>query len=93
MFDFNRWFGIFWLHKLKKIKLPESLNEIDESAFAGCKRLKEIKFSKNLTEIGEDAFDNCDSLKKITYYKCTEYILYKYFGSKWDSLEKFAIYW
>ena len=76
---------------LKEIKFPDSLVSIGYSAFEGCVGLKEIKFPNSLTSIGEHAFFNCNSLKKIAYYKETEPLLIKCFGSNWDGLEKVVL--
>ena len=50
--------------KIKKIKLPYTIKEIKEFAFAGLKGLKSIKLSKNLNKIGKSAFD-CTSIRKL----------------------------
>lgn len=41
---------------LSGIELPDSLEEIDSAAFAGCGRLKDITIPKSVTKIGPETF-------------------------------------
>ena len=50
---------------LKSIILPQSITNIEKSAFAGCRNLYDIYFSDNLTSIGDAAFMNCERLYTI----------------------------
>ena len=50
---------------LQDIELPETLESIDNKAFASCKHLQTIKFPKSLKFVGNYAFMNCRSLKKV----------------------------
>lgn len=47
---------------IKKVVLPDSVQEIEEKAFSGCIRLQSVTFSKQLSRIGAGAFENCSSL-------------------------------
>ena len=51
---------------LEKIKFPNSLERIGESAFEGCFDLSTIEFPKNLKVIDDNAFKGCNNLKDIT---------------------------
>lgn len=51
--------------KAKTIILPETLTEIHNYAFAGCKYLTEINIPSGVTNIGEGAFSGCASLTSI----------------------------
>ena len=46
--------------KITVVVCPDSLREIGNHAFWGCKNLKEIKFNEGLTSIGLEAFINTD---------------------------------
>ena len=50
---------------LKEIIIPNSVTEIEDSAFEFCNNLENVKLSVNLQSIGSKAFANC-SLKFIT---------------------------
>lgn len=50
---------------LKKIILPDTVEQIGKYAFSGCVNLKEVVLSENLTGIGYGAFFGCEKLKKI----------------------------
>lgn len=47
---------------LGKITLPDTVTNIEESAFSGCYSLSYIRFSGSLTNIGTNAFSNCSAL-------------------------------
>ena len=47
------------------IKLPNSVVEIQDSAFEGCRELINIELSDNLRTIGSNAFGNCVGLEKL----------------------------
>lgn len=48
------------------VDIPESVTEIAENAFQGCKHLESVNLPRNLTRIGSGAFLNCENLKDIT---------------------------
>ena len=53
--------------KAKTIILPETITDIHNYAFAGCKYLTEINIPSGVTEIGENAFLNCASLAELEF--------------------------
>jgi hypothetical protein len=50
---------------LSKIKLPESINQIDALAFDGCISLKISSIPEGVTSISFGSFRNCSSLEKV----------------------------
>jgi len=50
---------------LTKVILPNSLREIDNSAFMGCDKLQDINFPESLECIESFAFSGCSSLKAV----------------------------
>ena len=59
--------------KLVEIKLPNTLETINNEAFSGCHMLKNIIFPASLTTIGNSAFKSCSSLRilDLSYTKIT----------------------
>lgn len=57
----------YWNLSLKKIKMPDSLVEIQKEAFRYCNNLQEVDFSRctNFQKICNGAFFSCFSLEKI----------------------------
>ena len=51
---------------LEFIRLPESLEYIDEEAFSNCSNLKQVDLGGSLKRIGHQAFYGCESLVEIT---------------------------
>ncbi len=49
-----------------KVRVPEGVTDIEESAFAGCGNLQEIILPNSLEKIKEQAFKNCTGLQSIT---------------------------
>lgn len=49
---------------IKSVKLPESVTELPDSAFAGCTCLTKI-YCPSVTKIGSNVFDGCMSLKEF----------------------------
>lgn len=52
-------------HALKSIIIPDSVEEIDDSAFWCCSGLTQIKLGKNLKRIGKNAFGNLLHLTEL----------------------------
>lgn len=52
--------------QLHKIKLPNSLEEIETEAFRGCSNLESMDIPKNTLRVGESAFRDCVSMKELT---------------------------
>lgn len=46
--------------------IPEGIEELPESVFAGCAKLSSVTFPKTLAVIGASAFNGCTALKKVT---------------------------
>ena len=59
---------------LKEIIMPDSITEIGNYAFAGCKTLSSIKMPENLIRIGGYAFSGCSSLKNVNFPPKLQYI-------------------
>lgn len=53
---------------LKSIELPDGLEYIGDSAFAGCTSLTQVKIPDSVTEM-EGAFSGCTSLSEIEFSK------------------------
>ena len=51
---------------ISKVRLPDNLKSIGQSAFRNCKNLKSISIPNTVQEIGYWAFAHCDSLTQIT---------------------------
>ena len=51
---------------LQSITIPNSVTDIDDSAFSGCKSLTSIKIPNSVVRIGSSAFVACTSLTRIT---------------------------
>ena len=54
----------FW--KLQSVKLPQSLELIEDRAFSTCMELRGLEFPDSMVEIGDYAFWGCEKLQKIT---------------------------
>ncbi len=54
---------------LERVELPDTMEKIDDFAFADCRQLKTITSFANtkLKEIGTSAFENCESLHQIEF--------------------------
>ncbi len=59
---------------LQQVVLPDSVETIEENAFAGCGRLKEIVLSSGsgLRRIGNGAFQDCEKLERETVQRLKE---------------------
>ena len=53
--------------KLRKVIIPQTVNEIQEFAFASCEKIKLIKFLGNVEKIGQQAFANAYDLHGVLY--------------------------
>lgn len=52
-------------YDLTYIAMPDTVREIREMAFSGCRCLEKVQFSERLEIIMEDAFANCEVLEEI----------------------------
>lgn len=53
---------------LKTIKLPNSIDQVNESSFADCTALESIEFGNGEITFGQYILNNCISLKKIVFH-------------------------
>lgn len=53
---------------LHVIKLPETLEEIEDEGFRGCSNLEAIEIPINTARIGESAFRDCIKMKTLTVH-------------------------
>jgi len=51
---------------LKSIEIPDTVNELGESAFYSCTQLKSIKLSSGLKKLSKNLFDGCTQLTDVT---------------------------
>ena len=56
------------------ISIPETVEQIGNDAFYGCKNLKTVTMPGKLTRIGVRAFSECKALTEITIPKSVIYI-------------------
>ncbi len=54
-----------WSSFLRYIKLPDTIIEIGDFAFADCREMVDINLPGNLTSIGVRAFAWCDRLRSL----------------------------
>lgn len=57
----------FAMTNIEDVELPNTIINIDESAFESCKVLTNINIPSSVTTIGSKAFAYCDNLTSITY--------------------------
>ena len=50
---------------MTEVRLPESLETINSSAFEGCSALEKIELPDNIEQIGMYAFEDCTALKSV----------------------------
>ena len=55
----------FDCENLKSVKIPGSVDTIDDYAFSSCTSLKTVKIPKGVRSIGCDAFGDCTSLTNV----------------------------
>lgn len=57
----------FGCSSLRRAEIPDTVEEIEDFAFADCGNLEEVSLSgkKQLTRIGISAFENCGQLRKV----------------------------
>ena len=49
---------------LRRITIPEGIEEIGESAFQGCSKLEKVVIPKSVKMIGQNAFKGCKMVIK-----------------------------
>lgn len=52
--------------QIKRIRIPDTVELIEEYAFVGCENLQNVVFSKNLKQINAMAFGRCTSLMEVS---------------------------
>ncbi|WP_144581930.1 leucine-rich repeat domain-containing protein, partial [Campylobacter coli] len=75
---------------LKKLKLNEGLEVIENYAFSECESLEEIILPDSLKSIGEYAFKKCSSLKNLNFNEGLE-VIENYAFYKCESLEEISL--
>ena len=78
----------------KEIILPNSLEKIEERAFANSESLLSITIPRSVTEIGDSAFKNCKLLKAVIFDHCTLHVddhNYWYIFSNCNSLTRIEL--
>ena len=58
--------SFFECENIISVSIPDSVKNINNSAFIKCKRLKSVSLGNGLEIIGTRAFEYCSSLEKIT---------------------------
>ncbi len=52
-------------HKIEKLWIPSSVEEIEKGTFSECKKLKSVEIVSGLTKIEQDLFRDCKNLNKV----------------------------
>ena len=68
-------------NNITSIVIPDSVTDICEEAFQGCRGLKSVALPNNLTSIGDAAFTGCSSLESIVFPDSLTSIGYYAFSS------------
>ena len=55
-----------YFSKIEDVKMPDTITEIGETAFFGCKSLKSIKLPSKIKIINDSTFGLCNSLSSVT---------------------------
>ena len=66
-------------------RIHESMNEVEESAFIGCKKLLQVDTHDGLRKVGPYAFMGCESLKRINLKPAVE--IYQFAFENCENLE------
>ena len=75
--------------EIEEVRLPNTLKEIGNYIFYGCKKLRRLEFSDSLTQIGSGAFTGCSGLKELHVHmlagekSCVKEIL----GDLWQRID------
>ena len=63
--------------KLESVTLPDSIETIEDNAFANCKDLRTINIPKSVKDLTPLAFDQCTGLREIVFDDENPYFSYK----------------
>ena len=75
------------LYRFPRIKMggaysiPNTVKNIDERAFLGCKELEEVYIPKSVESIGMAAFESCHKLKRVYLYAPMDTIPFRCFNN------------
>ncbi|MBQ4411666.1 MAG: leucine-rich repeat domain-containing protein [Candidatus Methanomethylophilus sp.] len=69
----------FHTSDLIEVKIPDSVERIDQLAFCSCKSLEKVTFGRHLRAIGGYAFEGCEKLKRVVLGGCVESLGYSCF--------------
>lgn len=61
---------------VKSVVMPDTIEEIDESAFEGCKKLEYVKIPPSVERIGKKAFKDCTSLSLVDFGEINDNLSY-----------------
>lgn len=81
----------FWGSSIRKVVLPNSLQEMEESVFRECPNLETVVFGNNLTYVSTYCFYKCSSLKHITIPDSLDYVPFG-FVSNCKNLESITLH-
>ena len=56
-------------NSVKKVTIPDSVQEIESDIFNNCQNLEEITIPNSVATIGSDIFSNCEKLKTVKISK------------------------
>ena len=76
---------------IRKIVLPNSLQEMQEHVFSDCPNLETVVFGNNLTRVSTYCFYNCPSLKHITIPDSLNYVPFG-FVENCENLESITLH-
>ena len=71
----------FYRALFKRINMPQTIENIGDSAFKDCSSLEKLILHENLSSIGIEAFYFCESLTSIVFPKTLTYLGYRAFKS------------
>ena len=53
--------------EVRSLRAPQSLIEVGDAAFDGCRNLVQVDFPGDVAMVGKRAFQHCTSLREITF--------------------------
>ena len=67
-------------HWLTSVAIPDSVEVVGETAFAGCSRLNELRLGRGIKKIKKGAFRDCSSLRRVVLPSTLEALARDAFG-------------